>query len=123
MTDKPTVAILGASPNPSRYSWKAQQLLTEKHYPVVPVSNRYDTVGDLTAVSSLADAPGKVDTVTVYLNPTHLAPYLDQMLDTQPRRVIFNPGSESAEASRALREAGIEVVEACTLVMLRTGQF
>ena len=123
MTDKPTVAILGASPNPDRYSWKAQQLLTEKHYPVVPVSSRYDRVGDLPAVPSLAEAPRQVDTVTVYLNPTHLAPFLEQMLDTLPRRVIFNPGSESAEAGKALREAGVEVVEACTLVMLRTGQF
>ena len=117
------VAILGASPNTERYSWKAQQLLTEHGYQVQPVSVKYDVVDGLPAIANLADSPAKIDTVTVYLNPARLTPYVEQIVAAAPRRVIFNPGSESAQASKALQQAGIDVIEACTLVMLRTGQF
>ena len=119
-----TVAILGASPNTERYAWKAQQLLTENHYLVVPVSaKKYAAVEGLTTFHSLTEIPGSIHTVTVYLNPNNLKEYVDQIIAVKPARVILNPGSEDSAVIAKLRKAGIDVELACTLVLLRTGQF
>jgi predicted CoA-binding protein len=64
-----------------------------------------------------------VDTVTLYLNPTRQEPYYDYILGLKPRRIIFNPGTENPELEMLASEAGIECMEACTLVMLSTGQY
>ena len=117
------VAVLGASPNTDRYAWRAQQALEEHHCRVVPVSARYDEVGGIAAVRSLLDIPETIHTVTVYLNPAHLAEYVDQIIAVRPKRVIFNPGSEAPEIIEKLEKNGIRVELACTLVMLRTGRF
>ena len=65
----------------------------------------------------------EVDTVTLYLNPLHQKPYYDYILSLKPRRIIFNPGTENDELESIARKAGIEITEACTLVMLSTGQY
>jgi predicted CoA-binding protein len=64
-----------------------------------------------------------IDTVTLYLNPLHQEPYYDYILGLKPRRIIFNPGTENPELEMLASEAGIECLEACTLVMLSTGQY
>ena len=68
-------------------------------------------------------AASRIDTVTVYLRPELQADLIDDLIDLRPRRVIFNPGAESAESKAKLEAAGIQSVEACTMVMLQTGQF
>jgi len=117
------VAILGASSNPSRYAWKAQRLLSEHGYPVFPVSISHAEVEGVPAFRTLTEIPETVDTVTLYLRPDNLESCLPDILTIKPRRVIFNPGSESPQAMKVLREQGIAVEAACTLVLLRTGQF
>lgn len=117
------VAILGASNNPYRYAWLAQKLLIEKGYPVFPVSITENAVGGIAAYRRLTDIKTPVDTVTVYLNPNHVEDCLADIVALKPRRVIFNPGSESSAAIDHLEHQGISVEEACTLVLLRTGQF
>ena len=114
------VAILGASPKPERYSHQAQLLLTEHGHEVFPVS---PTGREILGVSGMTSVPSGMDTVTLYLGPDRLMPVLDSLIKAAPRRVIFNPGTESPEAKAKLEEAGIETEEACSLVLLRTGSF
>lgn len=117
------VLVLGASTDPSRYSHKALNLLKASGYATVAVNPYHDQIDGQPCLPSLDAVRGPVDTVTVYLNPSHSSPLTDDLLALHPRRVIFNPGAESPPLAAALRSAGIEVTEACTLVMLRTGQF
>lgn len=118
-----TVAILGASEKQDRYANKAQQRLMEHGYPVIPVSAAGKNVLGVTGVKSLRDISEPVDTVTLYVGPKSLQPQLTDLLALKPRRVIFNPGTEDPAIQQALADAGIHVVEACTLVLLSIGQF
>jgi predicted CoA-binding protein len=65
----------------------------------------------------------KIDTITLYVNPDLLKNYIDEIIRIKPRRVIFNPGTEISEIEEIFEKQGIQTIEACTLVMLRTGQF
>ncbi len=114
------VAILGASPKADRYSHLAQKLLMEHEHEVIPVSPRGD---EILGVPGSTKVPAGVDTVTLYLSPKRLLPILDQLISAAPRRVIFNPGTESPEAVERLTSADIVCEEACTLVLLNTGAF
>jgi len=117
------VAVLGASTNEERYSFKAVQMLKEYGHQPVPVHPKGHVVDGLTAVPSLNDITDPVDTLTVYVNDRISSAAVDDIVKLKPRRVVFNPGAENPELGRKLEAAGIEVVEACTLVMLRTEQF
>ena len=114
------VAILGASVKPDRYSHRAQKLLMEKGHTVYPVSPRGDGI---LGVAGMTEVPAGMDTVTLYVGEERFLPILEQVIAASPRRVIFNPGTESEVAMARLAEAGIEVEEACTLVLLNTGSF
>ena len=118
-----TVAILGASDNPSRYAYLAFQRLREHGHRPIPVSPKLHELEGVPAVASLAQIREKVDTVTMYVGPERSAKLADELLALRPGRVIFNPGSENPELEKRLRAAGIGVEEACTLVLLSTGQF
>lgn len=114
--------VLGASENPSRYSNMAINRLLAHQHPIVAVGKR---IGHVAGVDILKHTPelDDVDTVTLYLNPTNQIPYHDYILSLKPKRVIFNPGTENDELQDKLKANGIEPVEACTLVMLNTGQY
>ena len=118
-----TVAVLGASPNPERYSFKAIRLLKEHGHRVLPINPAQSHIDGTEVVPSLADINTPVDTLTVYVGPAHLPALLPSILALKPGRVIFNPGTEHECAMAALDAAGIPYEEACTLVLLRTGQF
>lgn len=114
--------ILGASDNPARYSYLALRRLRAHGHPVLAVgkkSGRVDDVAILTEPPSDLD----VDTVTLYLNPSNQQAYLDYLLTLKPNRIIFNPGAENPQLERVAADSGITVMEACTLVLLSTGQF
>ena len=116
-------AILGASDNPQRYAFKAREMLIANHHPVVLINPKYSEINGVPCYRALADVRQPIDTVTVYVNASLFDDLLADVLSVKPRRVIFNPGSESAVAAAQLRVAGVEIVEACTLVMLSTGQY
>lgn len=121
MAEKKTL-VLGASPNPSRYSFLAINRLREHQHPVVAIGKRPSLVADVqvqTEPSNFTD----LDTITVYLNTENQKNYYDYILAQHPRRVIFNPGAENPELEKKLRDNGIQTLEACTLVLLSTGQF
>jgi hypothetical protein len=114
--------VLGASENPSRYSYLAVRKLTAHQHPVVAVGRRAGQVGDIEIKTAQNPEEG-VDTITLYLNPGNQVPYYDYILNLKPKRIIFNPGTENPELVRMARAKGIEPVEGCTLVMLSTGQY
>ena len=64
-----------------------------------------------------------VDTITLYIGPQHQPEWYDYLISLKPKRIIFNPGTENPEFEKMAEEKGIETLEACTLVMLRTGQY
>lgn len=120
-----TVAIIGASDKEGRYAKLAQELLIEKGHHVIPINPVKSTVGGLKAYPSLSEVPADVviDTVTLYVRPDILERQLPAILDRKVRRVIFNPGTESELQQAELEQAGISCEQACTLILLRTGQF
>jgi uncharacterized protein len=120
------VAVLGASNDSSRYAYQAVKLLQEHGHRPLPVHPRESEVLGLPVYPSLAhlaDGGEKVDTVTVYVNSALSEKMEKDLIRLAPRRVIFNPGAESALLEKSLRSNGIEVENACTLVLLRTNQF
>jgi uncharacterized protein len=120
------VAVLGASNDSSRYSYQAVKLLLEFGHRPIPVHPREKEVQGIPVIGSLAqlaDKGEKVDTVTVYVNSALSEKMEKDLIRLAPRRVIFNPGAESALLEKSLRSNGIEVENACTLVLLRTGQY
>ncbi len=118
-----TVAILGASKNTGRFSYKAQRVLAEKGHIPVPVNPRYGQIDGIQCYPNLAAFPGSIDTVTVYVKPVILRDLIEDLIQAQPGRVIFNPGAECDDVSASLRSVGIAVQNACTLVLLNTSQF
>jgi predicted CoA-binding protein len=114
--------VLGASGNPDRYSNKAISRLVRYGHPVVAIGKR---AGNVQGVNIMTEHPAMddIDTVTLYLNPTNQKPYYDYILSLKPKRVIFNPGTENDELEKKLVQKGITTQEACTLVMLGTGQY
>jgi uncharacterized protein len=121
MAGKKTL-VLGASDNPSRYSYLAINRLQAHQHPVVAVGRKETAVNGIEIHKSHVVAEG-VDTVTLYLNPQNQVEYYDYILGLKPKRIIFNPGTENDELIRMAKQAGIQPVIACTLVMLSTGQY
>lgn len=121
MKTKKTV-VLGASDNPQRYSYLAVNRLRSHGHPVIAIGNREGEIGDTPIIIAHPDEK-EVDTVTLYLNPERQKTYYDYILQLQPKRVIFNPGTENEALESLVRANGIVVVEACTLVLLSTGQY
>ncbi len=119
--DKKTV-VLGATPNPSRFAYAATRRLKNYGVPTVPVGNRQ---GEIDGIKIEQGSPeiDNVHTITLYLNPKNQEPYYDYILGLQPKRIIFNPGTENPELMRRARAQGIDVEINCTLVMLSVGAY
>jgi predicted CoA-binding protein len=114
--------VIGASDNPQRYSYLAMNRLRSKGHPVVAIGKKPVAVGDVAIDTEKKAFPG-VDTVTLYLNPTLQKEYYDYILSLHPKRIIFNPGAENNELADLAKANGIQPLEACTLVLLSTGQY
>ena len=118
----PITFILGATPNPERYSFMATALLVEKGHAVYPFGIKK---GEILSTAIMNEWPTneRIDTVTLYLGPSAQEAYYNAILELKPRRIIFNPGTENPILNSLATENGIETIEACTLVMLKTGQY
>lgn len=118
-----TVVVLGASPKPTRYSYQAVQMLDHQGYKVIPVHPKVSRIDRVPVVSDMRHVQRPVHTLTMYVGPARSKAMIKDILDLKPGRVILNPGTESHDLELALKNARIPYEHACTLVLLRTGQF
>ncbi len=114
--------ILGASDNPARYSYLALNRLRSHGHPVVAIGRKETVVAGVPIQKGTPQEQG-IDTVTLYMNPFHQQMYYDYIVSLKPKRIIFNPGTENEELAVLAERNGIRTMEACTLVMLSTGQY
>jgi len=114
--------VLGASPNPSRYSNIATNRLKRYGHETVPVGIRKGEICGLDIQLGQPEIEG-VDTITLYMNPTRQQPHYDYIFSLQPKRIIFNPGTENPKLIELAQAKGIETTIACTLVMLSVGSY
>jgi predicted CoA-binding protein len=117
------VAVLGASAKKDRYSYKAVEMLKAHGYAVFPVHPALSEVQGMRVFARLSDIDAPLHTISVYLGSERSSRLRDEILQAKPTRVIFNPGAENPALAADLRQNGIRVQEACTLVLLSTGQF
>lgn len=122
MIEKKKTLVIGASENPERYSNLAINRLKNNHHPVVAIGKTKGTVAGITIATEKIKLDD-IDTVTLYLKPSLQKEYYDYIISLHPKRIIFNPGTENDELSELARQQGIKPVEACTLVLLSTGQY
>ena len=121
MEEKKTL-VIGASANPDRYAYLAVRKLESKGHSVIALGNRAGMIGDI-PIHTEREAFEFIDTVTLYINPVIQKTYYDYILSLKPRRIIFNPGTENEELESLAVRQGIHPQEACTLVLLSTGQY
>ncbi len=114
--------VLGASDSPMRYSFLAVRRLKSYDHPVIAIGKKEGNIDD-TKIITEHPPMNDVDTVTLYLNPAHQQQYYDYILSLHPKRIIFNPGAENAELARLAEDNNIKAMNACTLVLLGTGQY
>ncbi len=114
--------VLGASDNPTRYSYLAVERLTAHGHPVTAIGRKTGSINN-TPIITEHPSLEETDTVTLYLNAQNQKAYYDYILSLHPRRIIFNPGAENPELEQLARQNNIQPMEACTLVLLSTGQY
>lgn len=114
--------IIGASPNPMRYAYKAANMLKAKGHEIINVGIKKGAVAGV-EIEESGPVYEDVHTITLYIGPRLQPGYYDYIIKTNPKRVVFNPGTENDELELLLKEHGIEPLEACTLVLLATGQY
>lgn len=114
--------IIGASSNPERYAYKAAERLLAHGHQIELLGLRSDNIFGQT-IDTERKPYKELDTITLYIGPQRQPDFYDYVLSLKPHRVVFNPGTENPEFETLLRENGIEAEEACTLVLLGTGQY
>ena len=114
--------VIGASVNPERYAYRAIQLLVKHQIEVVPMGVKPGFVANLLIVSPLI-VQVNIHTITLYLGASKQEPYYDFILKINPKRVLFNPGTENPKLAKLLNAKGILWENACTLVLLSTNQY
>ncbi len=116
--------LVGATPNQSRYAYVAATMLAEYNFEAVLLGIHKGEINGNT-ILDIRQKPviDDVDTITLYIGPRRQPEWYDYLLDLRPKRIIFNPGTENDEFKKLARQRGIETLEACTLVMLRSRQY
>jgi len=115
--------IVGASTNHERYSHKAVLRLLQSNHEVVPYGRQEGTIRGLGIETEWPSEQEDIHTVSLYIRDSYQKDLYDNILSLKPKRIIFNPGTENPEFSRIAANEGIEVLNACTLVMLSIGDY
>jgi uncharacterized protein len=122
--DPKLTLLVGATTNPDRYAFLVAQQLADRGFEFIPIGIKK---GNLFGreIMDLREKPELkgIHTITLYLGPANQSEWMDYLISLNPKRIIFNPGTENPEFFRKANEAGIEVLPACNLVMLNTGQY
>lgn len=117
------VAVLGATPKPDRFAFKAMKLLKRYNHKVVLINPAFDQIDGEKCFKSILEVENPIDTLTMYVGEARSEPLIADILKAKPRRIILNPGAENDHLRNEATKIGIEVVEDCTLIMLNSGQF
>lgn len=120
--EKKKTLVLGASENPARYSYLAINRLKNNQHPIVAIGKKAGMVAGI-PIETEQKPWQDIDTVTLYLNPQNQKKYYDYIISLHPQRIIFNPGTENDELAELAHKNNIKSLEACTLVLLSTGQY
>ncbi|MDN3657710.1 CoA-binding protein [Ferruginibacter paludis] len=119
---KKKTLVIGASENPARYSYLAVKKLTANEHPVVALGIKKGNIGNI-IIETEKKPLDDIDTVTLYINPARQPDYYDYIMSLHPNRIIFNPGTENETLEELAHKNNIATQEACTLVLLSTGQY
>lgn len=114
--------VLGASTNPNRYAYKAAHKLNMYGHAIVLVGIKKGEVLEQKIINT-KEIINDIDTITLYIGKKHQAEWYEYIITTNPKRILFNPGTENEELVALAKENGIKTEEACTLVLLGTGQY
>lgn len=116
--------LIGATANPTRYAYMAANMLNDYAHEIVPMGIKRGTVAGKEIINLRERPPIQdIDTITLYIGAQHQPEWYDYLLSLKPKRIIFNPGTENEAFEKMAEAQNVEVVEGCTLVMLRTGQY
>lgn len=121
MKNKKTL-VIGASTNPERYAYKAANALVKHGYEIENLGTKNGLVAGKEILQGMPTLEN-IHTITLYIGAAHQPPMYDYFMQLKPKRIIFNPGTENPEFQKLAKLAGIEVLEACTLVLLASGQY
>jgi len=114
--------VIGASTKKDRFSNMAIKLLRNNGIEVVAIGNKSGEVLDVQIVTDKINFDN-IHTVTLYLNASNQEQYIDYIIGLNPKRIIFNPGTENEKLKNIAKQKNIETVENCTLVMLNSGLY
>lgn len=114
--------VLGATPNPGRYANLASNRLASHGHSIVNVGLKPGEVAGV-PIEKPETIHHDIDTITLYVGPQNQPPLYDYILNTNPKRIIFNPGTENSELRKMANDKGIEAEYACTLVLLSIGEY
>jgi predicted CoA-binding protein len=114
--------VVGASENPQRYSNKAVKMLSQFGHPITAFGSRNGLIENYPIIKDFPEN-NNFDTITLYVGPENQTDLMDKIIALKPKRIIFNPGTENAIFEKKANAAGIETENACTLVLLQTGQY
>lgn len=117
------VALIGATDKPDRYAYQAMKLLLEKGHRVFPVHPRLGEIEGIRVYQTLHEIPEPIHTMTFYVGAARSSSMSEEILGCRSQRMIFNPGAENDDLEKQARDAGIETVRGCTIMMLKTNQF
>jgi uncharacterized protein len=118
-----TTLVLGASPNPDRVAYQAVKSLKKRDIPFIAIGKKSYEDCEMKIITGMPSDISPVHTVSLYLRPPNQIEYYDYLIALHPKRIIFNPDTVNPELAKIASDNGIEVVEGCMLVMLKTGQF
>lgn len=117
------VTIIGASEKKHRFAHRAMTALIEHGHDVRLVNPFKESIDGHKCFKAVSDIEEKINTVTLYVNPTRFRDHIEEVIQAKPGRVIMNPGTEDDEMEKILVDAGITVCRDCTLVLLSSGRF
>jgi predicted CoA-binding protein len=122
MNKHQAVVVLGASSNPNRTSYLAAKLLMQKGRPVFAYGNKKGKIGQLAISDSIPNNYNQeVDTISIFLKPEQQIDYYNYILQSNPKKLIFNPGSENPELEALVKLKKTEVVTNCTIALTVMG--
>jgi predicted CoA-binding protein len=114
--------VIGASENPERYAYKASSKLQEDGFKLIAFGLKPGFIGNV-PIQTTFPIGTEIDTVTLYVGPERQTALIPEIIALKPRRIIFNPGTENPVLAGLAAKNGVQTLEACTLVLLKTGQY